>query len=358
MADSIATVIVRNKRFLLVQRKPEQEFYPWFWSPATGHMREDETQEAAAKRIVKRTFGVDVVSCEPIKTMLSDFHASSLHWWKVDIGDVKVDINLKHAAKHDWMTWSQLIKKDLLPATKSMFVNELKDLILAKGKRRGRFITIDGIDASGKNTQTKLLRKWLEDMGFIVQHVAFPMYERHFGKLVAMYLRGEFGSKEELPTEVSLLYTLDRYHYAPELRKTLKQGEWVIADRYTAANIGFQAGKHKESSDRKRMADWIELVESRMPQPDTVIILKMDPEISQALHSQRSLKSYMFGALKRDIHDEDLEYQKRVMKTFLEASESRPNWQVVDCLDSEGKLRSIDEIQQEIRTIVEMTLFE
>tara|TARA_Y100000310_G_scaffold334635_1_gene414844 strand:- start:3198 stop:4274 length:1077 start_codon:yes stop_codon:yes gene_type:complete len=358
MVDSVAVAILKNRKFLLIERKPEQEFFPSFWAPAHGHIKDGESQEEAVRRIVKRTFGADTVSCEHIKTVLSDFSANSLHWWLADISNGKLEINPKFVSDFSWLTWRKLMEKRLLPATESMFKRELKDLVLSHGgKKLGRFITIDGIDASGKNTQTKLLRQWLEGLGFIVNHIAFPMYERHFGKLVAKYLRGEFGSKEDLPAEVSLLYSLDRYHYSSELRSTLKKGEWVIADRYTSANIGFQAGKHKDSAERKRMANWIELVESRMPQPEVVIVLKMNPEISRDLHAQRSLKSYMFSGMKRDIHDEDLEYQKRVMQTFLEAARARPNWHVVDCI-ADGKLRSIEEIQEDIKTIVKMTLFQ
>jgi len=357
MADSVAAIIFKNRRFLLVERKSEQEFFPSYWAPAHGHILDGEMQEDAVRRIVKRTFNVDVTSCKHFKTVLPDFAANSLHWWRADIADKKIEINPKWVSNFEWLTWSELIDKRLLPATESMFKTELKGMVLSHcSKKHGRFITIDGIDASGKNTQTKLLKQWLEGLGFIVNHIAFPMYGHHFGKLVGRYLRGEFGSKEELPAEVSLLYSLDRYHYASELRATLKRGELVIADRYTSANIGFHAGKYTDNSERKRMIDWIELVESRMPQPDIVIILKMDPEISRDLHAQRSLKTYMLGGMKRDIHDEDLEYQKRVMQTFLEAAETRPNWHIVDCIIN-GKLRPINEIQEDIKAIVKMTLF-
>ena len=357
MVDSVAVAILRNRRFLLIERKSEQEFYPSFWAPAHGHLKKGETQEEAVRRIVKRTFDVDVKSAEHVKTVLSDYSSNSLHWWHVNIDGGKIKINPKFVSDFEWLTWSELMKKQLLPATKSMFKNELKQMVISKGKKLGRFITIDGIDASGKNTQTRLLQQWLEGLGFIINKIDFPMYARHFGELVARYLRGEYGSKEDLPAEVSLLYSLDRYHYAPELRTSLNRGEWVIADRYTSANIGFQAGKYKDPDERKRMASWIELVESRMPQPDIVIVLKINPEISHDLHEQRSLKGYMFANMKRDIHDDDLEYQKRVMQTFLEAAETRPDWHVIDCMDGD-KLRSIETIQEDIKAIVKMTLFD
>lgn len=354
MADSIAIVIIRNKRFLLVKRKPEQEFYPRFWAPAHGHIRENESQEDAVKRFVKRTFGAEVKSSKFIKTVLCDYAGSNLHWWRVDIGNQKVETNKKYVLEHAWLTWSQLMNKNLLPATKKMFKNELKDLVI--GKQKGKFVTVEGVDASGKGTQTKLLKKWLQNMGYVINHIAFPMYDTPFGRLVGKYLRGDFGSKEALPKEVALLYSLDRYHYAPKLSSALKKGEWVIADRYTQSNIGYQAGKYKDPEKRKDMAKWIEAVESRMPQPDLVVVLKINPEISRELHKQRRLKSYMPSEMKNDIHDEDLEYQKRAMLTYLEIAEEKPNWHVIDCMN-DGELRPIEEIHADIKALVKLVLF-
>ena len=75
---------------------------------------------------------------------------------------------------------------------------------------KGALIVFEGIDGSGKATQSSLLTKKLKQEGKSVMHISFPDYASPASSLVKMYLNGDFGSK---PTDVnphaaSLLYAL------------------------------------------------------------------------------------------------------------------------------------------------------
>ena len=59
----------------------------------------------------------------------------------------------------------------------------------------GILIAIDGVDASGKQTQTELLKKRLENDELKIKSVSFPAYDNPSSTLVKMYLNGEFGDK-------------------------------------------------------------------------------------------------------------------------------------------------------------------
>lgn len=59
----------------------------------------------------------------------------------------------------------------------------------------GILIAIDGVDASGKQTQTELLKKRLENNELKIKSVSFPAYDNPSSTLVKMYLNGEFGDK-------------------------------------------------------------------------------------------------------------------------------------------------------------------
>ena len=61
----------------------------------------------------------------------------------------------------------------------------------------GRLIVIEGVDSSGKATQTKLLFDKLNKAGFSVESVEFPDYKSNSSALVKMYLNGEFGKNAE-----------------------------------------------------------------------------------------------------------------------------------------------------------------
>ena len=77
----------------------------------------------------------------------------------------------------------------------------------------GQLIIFEGLDGSGKGTQTKLTAQRLQEQGKDLRQVTFPNYESDSSALVKMYLSGAFGDK---PDDVnayaaSSFYAVDRY---------------------------------------------------------------------------------------------------------------------------------------------------
>ena len=77
----------------------------------------------------------------------------------------------------------------------------------------GKFIVIDGLDGSGKGTQSELLKKKLEGAGYKVRLLSFPMYEDESSTLVRMYLGGKLGEHPEDTNAyaASSFFAADRY---------------------------------------------------------------------------------------------------------------------------------------------------
>src|ERR1700758_5893037 len=103
---------------------------------------------------------------------------------------------------------------------------------------RGKLIALEGIDGSGKGTQLDLLVSDLAARGRTTLRISFPRYESSFGKLVARYLNGEFGSLETVAPHLSaLLYAGDRLEAKAEIESALSRGKIVLADRYIGSTL-------------------------------------------------------------------------------------------------------------------------
>jgi len=203
---------------------------------------------------------------------------------------------------------------------------------------RGKLIAIEGCDSSGKHTQAKLLLERLKKAGKPAVLVSFPRYETFFGKLVTKYLSGEFGSLEEVnPEFASLLYSLDRYDAIPFLKQQLQEGRVVVCDRYIASNVAHQAAKF-EGEEQEKFIQWIEAVESRLPEPRATIFLDLLVETSIKLMQSR--------ARGKDIHEANKGHLESARKVYLELSK-KPGWIVVDCSSKNG-IRPVQEIHEEI----------
>ncbi|MCL2158746.1 MAG: thymidylate kinase, partial [Oscillospiraceae bacterium] len=104
----------------------------------------------------------------------------------------------------------------------------------------GRLVTFDGIDASGKTTQAKILEKNLCAEGKKTLYLSFPVYESEGSAPVRLYLGGGLGKEPEQTNAyaASSFFAVDRYiSYVTDWRAFLEEpGSIVITNRYTTAN--------------------------------------------------------------------------------------------------------------------------
>ncbi|MEG0378064.1 MAG: thymidylate kinase, partial [Eubacterium sp.] len=113
-------------------------------------------------------------------------------------------------------------------------------------KNKGRLIVVEGVDGSGKQTQTDLLFDRLIKEGFPVKKVSYPRYHKDSTAMVKLYLNGAFGEDPDSvsPYIASTFYAADRYaSYKEDYEDFYRDGGIVIADRYTTSNMVHQAGK-------------------------------------------------------------------------------------------------------------------
>ena len=230
---------------------------------------------------------------------------------------------------------------------------------------KGLFIAIEGGDGSGKRTQSDLLVEYFKDeLNTSVFKVSFPRYGEASAYYAGQYLDGAYGAADEVPADLaSLTYALDRFAAKSDIDAQLaKDGGVVIADRYVASNLAHQGTKFVDAAERhayyERMMN-TEYVTLGIPKPSLNIVLIMPTNLAQenvdkkdALEANRS-----YTTKKRDIHEADASHLDRAKANYEELCQLYPSeFTAVQCVDSMGNMRSIDDIQTEIVSIVSKRL--
>lgn len=215
----------------------------------------------------------------------------------------------------------------------------------------GKLIVIDGLDGSGKATQTALVAQRIASCGKQVRQISFPDYSDPSSALVQMYLKGEFGSDPAAVNAyaASSFYAVDRYaSYMRHWKDDYLAGAVITADRYTTSNAIHQMSKLPR--DRwDGYLDWLFSYEYDMlalPKPDLMIFLDMPLEVSQKLLSQR----YNGDAEKKDIHERALGYLAQC-RECAQFTGLRTGWSTVECADG-GSPKSRESICDDIFSII------
>jgi len=209
-------------------------------------------------------------------------------------------------------------------------------------------IVIDGLDSSGKKTQSDLLIKRLESKGLKTGLLDFPRYDSFYGKLTGRYLKGEFGDVYDVSAYLaSLLYAFDRLEVRDLLVKWLKEGRIVILNRYVSSNKAFQGAKLKDK--REEFYKWLEELEYKknmLPREDILFYLNVPIEVSQKWLSKKGYRKYM-GNKEKDMHERNLGYLREVEKLYLELIEQNKSYHRGDCVKNNRAL-SKEEVSEEI----------
>ncbi len=159
----------------------------------------------------------------------------------------------------------------------------------------GLLIAFDGIDSSGKATQTKLLADRLRFIGHTVVELATPDYTTTTGQRLKKLLQNKDGSWHRTPWEVRMrLFADNRTEHKAEMLATLKTGGVVVYDRYVPSSLAFftveATTPQTVNADRPkihRAIEHLEYLQNKMPRASVSIFLDVPPLISANLLAHR-----------------------------------------------------------------------
>lgn len=217
---------------------------------------------------------------------------------------------------------------------------------------REGLIVIDGVDASGKHTQSELLCKRLAREGYAVKRIQFPDYDQPSSALIKMYLAGEFGTDAAAVNAyaASSFYAVDRYASYKKFWKTeLDAGKIVISDRYTTSNAIHQMIKLPKTQWDDYLT-WLYQYEYELlgiPRPDLVLFMDMPVSVSLRLMDERAKKEHR----EKDIHEANRNYLTACYESAAYAAD-KLGWVRIHCLDEQNKLKKAEQISDEIVRLV------
>jgi dTMP kinase len=219
--------------------------------------------------------------------------------------------------------------------------------------KKGKLIVIDGIDGSGKGTQTELLVKALRAEKIKVKVISFPEYSGNFfGGFIGHCLKEQYFNFVKVhPKIASVLFAADRFEAKDKIEKWLRQGFIVIADRYVSANQIHQGGKITNIKKRQEFIEWLDEMEYKVfkiPKPNIVFYLDLPLKVALKLIKERDLiKKRNYLGHKKDVHEKDVNFLKNSYKAAQWLSKNQKNWITIDCVKN-GMIDSRENIHKKI----------
>jgi dTMP kinase len=173
------------------------------------------------------------------------------------------------------------------------------------------FLSLDGLDGTGKSTQCQLLVDWLKGQSVPVTQCADPG-----GTAIGMELRKLvlFGREHRIATATeAMLFMASRAQLVEEvIRPALERGDVVICDRFTLANVVYQG--HAGGMNPADL--WaIGAIVTGGLEPDLALVFDVPLEVSLRRRNRDADR----------MEDRDPEFQQAVKRGFLFEAGRRPD---------------------------------
>ena len=195
-------------------------------------------------------------------------------------------------------------------------------------------IAVEGLDACGKNTQTRILEELLHP----AQRISFPRYDGPFGQVIKKHLTekvqlcekdpfsGAWGTSPDDAAVFQALMTMDKYDAASEIKALDRKGIHVVLDRYWPSTCCYGVDDGLDFSSMIR-------INSCLPQAHLNILL--DISVEEATRRRPEA---------RDRYERDKEKLKRIRERYLymwgvmRVGEDKDRWVILNGEKSEKEI--------------------
>jgi dTMP kinase len=210
---------------------------------------------------------------------------------------------------------------------------------------RGFFITFEGLDGSGKSTQLRRLKEWLQSNGLTVTATRQPGGTRVGDRIRALLLDSRTDSLSSF-AELGLMFSDRAQSIAEVIEPALEAGHIVLCDRFTDSSEAYQGGGRELGSQIVRD---LHASLCKGLQPDLTLLLLPDFDRSLARARQRNQRVVAAtGSDENRFEKESSAFYRRVFDKYQEIAAREPLRVVA--IDSDG---SIDEVHQSVVQVVQ-----
>ena len=202
-------------------------------------------------------------------------------------------------------------------------------------KKRGKFITLEGMDGAGKSTHIPNIIAALKTRGVEVVSTREPGGTRLGEQLRTLLLNDAMHPE----TETLLMFAARREHIASVIEPALKRGAYVLSDRFTDATYAYQCGaKGVASTKIKQLEKWVQ----GNLQPDMTLLFDVPVEISmKRLSSAREPDKF---------ERENADFFAKLRQAYLTRAKENPaRFRVIDANQALDKVKAL--VEEEISTL-------
>ena len=204
--------------------------------------------------------------------------------------------------------------------------------------KKGRFITFEGGEGTGKSTQIKLLSEYLQQKGISVLTTKEPGGTEIGLELRRILVTGD-KDKMDAVAEALLYYADRRIHMTKKVWPAIENGQWVLSDRFADSTVAYQYYGYNKRVPYQTLENLYKLTVGDF-KPDLTVLLDIDPKIGLA----RSLDKAGHMSVKETRHESrGLEFHNNLRQGYLEMAQKEPERFLVFDAD-----KSIEELHGEI----------
>ena len=189
---------------------------------------------------------------------------------------------------------------------------------LRQADMTGLFISLEGVDGSGKSTQGRLLAQALRQQGLEVILTREPGGSEGAEEIRNLVLQGA-ADRWSAETEVLLFTAARRDHFEKTIRPALEAGKIVISDRFADSTRVFQG------ITRGDLRDMVDQLHSLMigVEPDLTLLFDLDPKVGLSRATARAGDEMRF-------EDMGLAFQTKVRAGFLALAEKAERFAIIN----------------------------